>query len=266
MPRMSSVTASSEVPLRRGARVLPRGPKDFVLQLALFMSVNVVHELTRGLSDGSIAQAFANGRMLVDWERSLGIFWELDVQRFALAHQWALDIANWTYFYAHFTVTFTFLFWLYLRRNEHYYFVRNVVFASNAVALIGYSLLPTAPPRMLTDLGFVDTLEKYASVSHASGAIATLANPFAAVPSVHTCYATIVGVTCVALVRWWALRLVWAVYPGVIVFSIVATANHFILDAVFGAATAAVAFVVAREIERRRATLPVPARRRLGLA
>jgi hypothetical protein len=56
------------------------------------------------------------------------------------------------------------------------------------------------------------------------------------------------------------------VYPGVIVFSIVATANHFILDAVFGAATAAVAFVVAREIERRRATLPVPARRRLGLA
>ena len=52
------------------------------------------------------------------------------------------------------------MFWLYLRRNHHYYFVRNIVFSAMALALIGYVLFPTAPPRMLTDLGFIDTLEK----------------------------------------------------------------------------------------------------------
>ena len=119
------------------------------------------------------------------------------------------------------------MFWLYLRRNHHYYFVRNIVFSAMALALIGYILFPTAPPRMLTDLGFIDTLEKTADVNFNTGAVSLLSNPFAAVPSVHTCFSLIIGTSCFFLVRRPAIRLLWLLYPCLIVFSIVATGNHF---------------------------------------
>ena len=119
---------------------------------------------------------------MVSLERSLGIFTELDVQRWVLHRHWALDIADFTYFHAHFVITVVFMFWLYLRRNKYYYFIRNAVFVADAIALVGFTLFPTAPPRMLTDLGFTDTLDRYSSISNYSGPVAALANPFAAVP------------------------------------------------------------------------------------
>jgi membrane-associated phospholipid phosphatase len=245
--------------------LLPRGWKDFALQLALFMVVNIIYEVTRGLSDGDIVSAFGHARDLVSAERTLGIFSELDVQRFALDHHWALTVANLTYFHAHFAVTVAFLLWAYLRRNEHYTFLRNVVFVSDAIALVGYIAFPTAPPRMLSDLGFIDTLERFASVNHGSGLIAELANPFAAVPSVHTCYATIFATAGVLLVRRRPFKVAWALYPVLIVFSIVATGNHFYLDAVAGFTVAVTALAIARAIERSRPSLPASARRRLRL-
>ena len=106
--------------------------------------------------------AFIHARDCVSFERSVGIFTELDVQHWALHRTWALDIADFTYFHAHFVITVVFLFWLYLRRNRHYYFIRNAIFVADGIALVGFTLFPTAPPRMLTDLGFTDTLDRYA--------------------------------------------------------------------------------------------------------
>ena len=244
---------------------LPKGWRDFLLQLALFTIVDVLYELTRGLSEGSVATAFGHARRVVSWEQSLGIFNELDVQQWALQRHWALDIADFTYFHMHFVVTTVFMFWLYLRRNRHYYFIRNAVFVADAIALVGFTLFPTAPPRMLTDLGFTDTLDRYASVSNYSGPIADLANPFAAVPSIHTCYALIIGLSCFFLVRRRPLRITWLFYPCLIVFSIIATANHFWLDAILGGLLAAVALSTAWLIERYRPTLPRSARVRMRL-
>jgi hypothetical protein len=249
----------------RNPRWLPKGWPDFVLQLVLFAVVDLLYELTRGLSEGSVATAFGHARSVVSWEQSLGIFNELDVQQWALQRHWALDVADFTYFHMHFVVTTVFMFWLYLRRNRHYYFIRNAVFAADAIALIGFTLFPTAPPRMLTDLGFTDTLDRYASVSNYSGPIADLANPFAAVPSIHTCYSLIIGLSCFFLVRRRPLRVTWLFYPCLIVFSIIATANHFWLDAILGGLLAAVALSVAWVIERYRPTLPHSARIRMRL-
>ena len=81
---------------------------------------------------------------MVSCERSLGIFNELEVQQWALQRHWALDIADFTYFHAHFVVTTVFMFWLYLRRNRHYYFIRNAVFVADAIALAGSR---SSPPR-----------------------------------------------------------------------------------------------------------------------
>jgi PAP2 superfamily len=259
---------AATVPARTRGRLrgfLPKGWGDFLLQLFLFTLVDIAYELTRGLSEGSVLPAFAHARDVVSLERSLGIFTELDVQHWALQRHWALDVADFTYFHAHFVITVAFMFWLYLRRNNHYYFIRNAVFVADAIALVGFTIFPTAPPRMLTDLGFTDTLDRYASISNYSGPVAALANPFAAVPSIHTCYALIIGITCFFLVRHRALGFTWLLYPALIVFSIVATGNHFWTDAILGAMLAAVALSGAWLIERWRPTLPTSARIRLHL-
>jgi len=236
-----------------------------LLQLGLFAVADLLYEISRTLAKGDLAVAFVHARDVVSVEKTVGIFTELDVQHWALARPWVLDVANITYFHAHFAVTTCFMFWLYLRRNHHYYFVRNIVFSAMALALIGYVLFPTAPPRMLTDLGFIDTLEKTADVNFNTGAVSLLSNPFAAVPSVHTCFALIIGATCFFLVRRPAIRFIWLFYPCLIVFSIVATGNHFWLDAILGACLAGVALGVAWTIERFHPTLPASTRHRLRL-
>jgi hypothetical protein len=246
-------------------RLLPKGWPDFLLQLGLFALVDVLYEISRTFAKGDLAPAFVHARDVVSVERWLGIFNERDIQSWALSKPIVLDVANLTYFHAHFGVTTLFMFWLYLRRNTHYYFVRNVVFAAMGIALVGYFLFPTAPPRMLTDLGFTDTLEKFAEINHDSGLVAALSNPFAAVPSVHTSFALIIGVSCFFLVRRPALRYTWLLYPALIVFSIVATANHLWLDAILGALLACVALGVAWLIERLHPTLPASTRRRLHI-
>jgi hypothetical protein len=250
---------------RERVRVLPNGWPDFLFQLVLFAVADLLYEISRTLAKGDLAVAFVHARDVVSVEKSVGIFTELDVQHWALARPWVLDVANTTYFHAHFVVTTCFMFWLYLRRNHHYYFVRNIVFSAMAVALIGYILFPTAPPRMLTDLGFIDTLEKTADVNFNTGAVSLLSNPFAAVPSVHTCFSLIIGTSCFFLVRRPAIRFLWLFYPCLIVFSIVATGNHFWLDAILGALLAGVALGVAWTIERFHPTLPASARHRMRL-
>ncbi len=245
--------------------MLPKGWPDFLFQLGLFVVADILYELSRTLAKGNLAAAFVHAQDVVSLEKTLGIFTEIDVQRFALNHQWVLDVANTTYFHAHFAVTTVFMFWLYLRRNSHYYFVRNIIFSAMAIALAGYFLYPTAPPRMLTNDGFVDTLEKTASLNFSSGPIAFLSNPFAAIPSVHTCFSLIIGASCFFLVRRRVVRFTWLLYPVLIVFSIVATANHFWLDAILGALLAVVSLGVAWTIERYHPTLPASARRRLRL-
>jgi hypothetical protein len=221
--------------------LLPRGPWDLVRQIVIVSLFDIAYELSRVVATGGRGAALAHAHSVVDTERSLGIFHELSVQRFALHSPGiVLDIANWTYFNAQFTVTFAFLLWAYLRHTDRYWTIRNTIIAADAIGLIGYLAYPTAPPRMLPRLGFTDTLNQ-AAVNHHSGAIASLANPYAAMPSLHTAYALIFGVSGVVLARRWWIRGMWALYPGLVVFSIVATANHFLLDAVAGAAVAVLA-------------------------
>jgi PAP2 superfamily len=266
---MAQVLSQTEQPEQRKGwvdRILPKGWLDFIVQLVLFTLVDLAYELTRGHSLGSVQAAFRHAQDMVSLERSMGIFTELDVQRWVLHRPWALSIADFTYFHAHFVITTVFLFWLYLRRNRHYYFIRNAIFVADGIALLGFTFFPTAPPRLLTYLGFTDTLDRYASINTYSGPIKDLANPYAAVPSIHTCYSLITAITCFFLVRRMPIRITWLFYPVLIVFSIVATGNHFWMDAVLGASTALIALGAAWLIESKHPTLPNSARVRMRLA
>jgi hypothetical protein len=228
--------------------VLPKGWRNFFLQLAIFASFDVVYEWSRSLAYGRSAIAFAHAKDIVQTERALGIFDELHLQAWVLqAPGIVLDVANWTYFNCQFTITIGFLLWVYCRRNDSFAFLRNVILAADFIGVVGYIAFPTAPPRMLRGLGFVDTLDR-TGINHHSSAIASFSNPYAAMPSLHTAYALLIGTSGVLLARHLWSKALWSLYPGLVVFSIVATANHFILDAFAGTLTLLLALLMVTSV------------------
>ena len=220
-------------------RATPHGPVDLLRQFLLFGIAYYVYRLTRGAIDGNPSIAFENARTLIDVERTLHIFIEPSVQSWASGWGFVTDAAAWVYINAQTSVTLGALAWLYLFRNDSFYFVRNMFGVAFALALVGYVVYPTAPPRFMPEWGFEDTVSQYTGVPQDSVAVNALFNPYAAVPSMHVAFALMIGWPLARLVRWRPLKAFWLVYPFIVTFVIVVTANHFIADAVLGAMTAA---------------------------
>ena len=166
-------------------------------------------------------------------------------------HAWAeatgplADVASWMYVNSHFAITTVTLAFLYLCRNERFYFVRNMFMVAMGLALIGYALMPTAPPRFMPEWGFSDSVAAFTGVEADSGSADVLFNPFAAVPSMHVAFALMLGLAMSRLVRRRAARMLWWAYAPVVTFVVIATANHWWFDAFLGALVAAVAAAAA---------------------
>ena len=233
-------------------RVLPRGWTDLARQILLFCGAYYLYRLVRGQVDGRAAVAFDNARDLIDLERALGIFPEPAINAWTTANGVASDVASWLYVNSHFTVTVVTLAFLYLRRNDGFYFVRNMFMIAMGLALVLYVAFPTAPPRFMPEWGFVDSVEEFTGVQSGASAVDVLYNPFAAVPSMHVAFALMLGgaMQVMSPRRW--VRAIWAAYPVLVSFVVIATANHWWLDAVFGAMVAAVAALGARSLAARR--------------
>jgi membrane-associated phospholipid phosphatase len=224
-----------------GRRVLPLGYADFARQLGIWFGFYVAYQVARGLADRDSARAFENGREVIDIERRAGAMWELSLQGALHSSELLMRMASWTYWLSQFAVLGIALLWVYLRRNESFLRFRNTVLVANLIGLVGYVTLPTAPPRMFPDFGFVDTLARFSSLNHGSAAIEFAANPYAAMPSLHAADALIVGVAMALIVRRPAFKVLWLAWPAWVSFAVMATANHFWLDIAAGALVAAVA-------------------------
>ena len=220
---------------------------DALRQLAIFAGAYYGYRLVRGFVDGQVSVAFENARMLVDVERSVGLFFEPQLQRWAMDVGWIVDGANWMYVNSHFTITVSFLIWLYLARNSAFYWVRNMFVFAMFLALVGYLVFPTAPPRLLPEWGFADTVSTFIG-PEGSNSASVLYNPFAAVPSMHVAFALMVGLSAMKLVKWRFLKVVWAIYPVVVTFVVIVTANHFWADAALGALVAALSAYTAQAL------------------
>src|ERR687883_46429 len=223
------------------ARLLPRGLLDVVRQVLLFGAAYYGYRLVRGAVDDPVgaAAAFKHARELISIEQSLHIFVEPSIQAWAVTKPAIIDPASWVYINAQVTVTVAALVWLYLRHNSSFYFVRNMFAVAMGIALIGYIVLPTAPPRFFPEWGFVDTVSDMVGVRHDSVTVDALFNPYAAIPSMHVAYSLMIAVPIARLGRHRVTRIVWSLYPLLVTFVIVATANHFLTDAFLGAVTAA---------------------------
>jgi membrane-associated phospholipid phosphatase len=222
------------------ARVLPQGWPDALRQLSLFATAYFAYRLVRGIVEGDANAAFAHARSLISIERGMHLFVEPSIQAWASGSHFVMVLASWLYVNAQGSITIAALLYLYVRHNRNFYFVRNMFMIAMAIALVGYMVFPTAPPRFMPEWGFMDTVSAITpvNVSHTSTSMSTLFNPYAAVPSMHVAFALMIGWPLALLVRTSVVRVLWIVYPFVMTFVIVVTANHFILDALLGALTA----------------------------
>jgi membrane-associated phospholipid phosphatase len=222
------------------ARVLPHGWLDALRQISLFACAYFGYRLVRGLVEGHANAAFAHARDLISIERGLHLFVEPSIQTWASGSHAVMVGASWLYVNAQTSVTFGALLYLYLRHNRNFYFVRNMFMIAMAIALVGYTVFPTAPPRFMPEWGFIDSVSDLTGVrvNHASASMSALFNPYAAVPSMHVAFALMVGWPLARLTRRRIVKAVWLLYPFLMAFVIVVTANHFIVDALLGALTA----------------------------
>jgi hypothetical protein len=243
-------------------RFLPHGWVDLGRQILLFCGAYYLYRIVRGLADGRAAAAFDNARSLIDIERTLGLFVEPAVHAWASGSSWVIDLASWMYVNSHFTITVATLAYIYLYRNPSFYWIRNMFMVAMGIALLGYALFPTAPPRFMPEWGFSDSVADFTGVPADSASANMLFNPFAAVPSMHVAFALMLAGPMSRMVRRRWARAMWLVYPFVVTFVVVATANHWWLDAFLGAVTAGVSAYVAHLCARARpqawAWRPVP--------
>ncbi len=230
--------------------VLPRGWFDVVRQLGLFVGIYILYQLVRGLiATGNLYKPFGDAMKIINLERTLHVFVEPSVQAWTLGQHWLITAADWAYLYSHYAVTGAVLIFIYLRRNDAFYFVRNMFMLSMLIALVGYAVFPTAPPALMPEWGFTDAISQFLGVPHVDGGPASaFVNIYAAVPSMHVCFAVMTGFAMRKLVRRRGAKIAWSLYPVWITFVVVATGNHYFTDVFLGALTAGVSAMLAKHL------------------
>ncbi|MEV4674082.1 phosphatase PAP2 family protein [Actinomadura sp. NPDC049382] len=231
-----AVTAPGAVGTPDVAAPRPRARNELLLGLALFTVYSLVTMLPEPARTGP---ARAHGEMLFRLERALHLDIEPALNGW-LADQSALRLlANYEYAITYIGSALALLVWLFLRHPDRYRTARNAFVLLNLAALACFALYPVMPPRLMPDLGFIDTVSEGRTWGSWGSPMVRHADQLAAVPSLHMGWTLWVGVE---LARVKAKRWVQWLNLGHILLTlyvILATANHFIVDAV-----AAVPFVV----------------------
>jgi hypothetical protein len=215
------------------------------LEALLLAALYLGGELARGFARGGAAEADAHAAAIVRLERRLHLFDEAVVQRGAHHVPGLAGLLGYAYVSLHLAVTASVLAWVYVRRRHAYARLRNTLAAASLLAVVGYALFPTAPPR-LAGVGISDTVSAATSVDLDSSFVSSLYNPYAAVPSMHIGFSLVVALALVRLAQHPLLRVAGVLYPVFVLFVIVATGNHFFFDAAAGALVAGISAALVR--------------------
>ena len=219
------------------------------LELVVVATVFQLYRAGRGITREAGGQAMDNAHRVIGWERALGVFTERDIQHWVLQSQPVVSFLNRYYVSVHFPLTIAFLVWAFVRHGRAYRRIRTWFVVVTLAALGIHVLFPLAPPRMTG--GFVDTLRVFGPHIYPADTSQSVANQFAAMPSLHFGWALMVAVGVVAIVRRPAAGVAF-VHPVITLIAIVATGNHYWFDAVVAGALAAVSGVVLLVVWRRR--------------
>lgn len=245
---------------RWGGRQLADGTRLYWWRefLGVYLFYNI-YSWSRGRATGSATRAWDNAQTIIDWERALGIYHELTIQQLVMSVRPLIIGLNYFYGIFHFVVTIAVIVYLYRRCTNDYPFWRNVFAFLVGIALVGYIFFPLMPPRLLDtyplnwdlQFHFKDALAVLPNAwSFTTGPVKHVGNPYAAMPSLHFGWSLYCAVAIYPHVKSRWMKNLAIAYPCVMLLAIVATGNHFILDAVGGALALGIAYLLAKKVTR----------------
>ncbi len=203
-----------------------------------------LYDATTNLQTLRPSVAIANAEGVLHLEQTLHLDPELTLDRWLAGHHTLGLVLSDYYDNAHFIVTLAVLAWVWWKRSDSYRPLRNSLVLVNVLGFVVFWFFPVAPPRMLP--GYTDVVAStHAFGSWHTGSLASHANQFAAMPSLHMAWAA----WC-TLALWRATRRPWVrvlavLYPCLTALAVLATGNHFLLDIVGGLMVLAAAVLLA---------------------
>ncbi|MFC5217364.1 phosphatase PAP2 family protein [Streptomyces coerulescens] len=240
-----------------GVEATPRTRLRWWTELPLILLVYACYSAGRLLARGDVSTAVDHGLGILDIEKALYLNAEHPLNRLFTREPWIGVPADFWYASLHYLITPVLLVWLFRSRTVHYRAARTWLMTSTFIGLIGFTLLPTCPPRLLAEgHGFVDTMAQYSSYGWWGGeasapkGLGGMTNQYAAMPSLHVGWALWCGVM---LWRFGGTRLTKAAavaYPLITTIVVMGTANHYFLDAVAGAAVMGAGLLLAPYVMR----------------
>jgi len=222
------------------ARRVVRWLAPWAIEAAIVIGVMTLYQVSKLFVIGGREAAMAHAGDVIALEQNLGLFREPAIHRAILDDTSLMPILRWLYINLHFPCALAFLVWLRARRPLHYPRIRNGFALAHVLCLAVFVIYPCAPPRLFPEHGFVDILALPYEGYH---------NPYAVIPSMHFGYASLIGIGLIWLGRSIWLRALGAFYMALVLFIIVATAAHFIIDAPLGTLTILAGLAICRAFE-----------------
>jgi hypothetical protein len=257
--RQTAVTASAT---RRFTGILPhrllrwRRPVWWQ-ELAIIAVGYWLYTLGRNAVPEQASIALRHGRSVQHLQDLFHLNFELSINHFVARNEWLAQTMDYYYATLHFIVTIGVMLWLFSKRQHMYRGARTVLIATTLTGLLGFYLYPLAPPRLLPQYDYIDTLLKFHTWgSLADPSIAEHSNQYAAMPSLHIAWAIWCAIAIYVCAKRSWVRLLAVAYPFLTLLVIVGTANHFIIDAVGGALIILVGFGVQWLLSGRGAFIP----------
>ncbi|MFH9039367.1 bifunctional glycosyltransferase 87/phosphatase PAP2 family protein [Streptomyces sp. NPDC017966] len=198
---------------------------------------------TGGSNSAGRDRAEEHGQQILNLERLLHLDIEHAVNHAVVKIGWLREFFDFYYTSFHFVVPLTVLGLLYWRRPVDYRWARASLGFATLLALVGFWLYPLAPPRLMPDLGIIDTVHGVQDFSQPDyGTLTHLTNQYAAMPSLHFGWSLWCGlVIAIIAPRMW-MKALGLLHPLFTAAAIVATGNHWVLDAVGGAVVVGAGF------------------------
>ncbi|MFF8843928.1 bifunctional glycosyltransferase 87/phosphatase PAP2 family protein [Streptomyces sp. NPDC015127] len=238
-------------------RVLSR--PNLLLELLVTRVGYSVYSHIRAAATGSVDAAESHARQILSAEGALGIDIEHWANQAVVRTDWAEAFFDFYYTSFHFVIPLAILGILYVRRPSDYRWARSSLAFATLLALLGFWLYPLAPPRLMPGMGFIDTVHGPQDLANPDyGAMTAVTNQYAAMPSLHFGWSLWCALVVLVLAPKLWMKLVALLHPLFTVCAIVATANHWVLDAVGGAAVVGAGFGLTYVLAGRR-QLQVPA-------
>ncbi|KAB8166499.1 inositol phosphorylceramide synthase [Streptomyces sp. 3MP-14] len=216
-------------PLRRPERPEQSRRPPLIRELLLVSVLYLAYKLGRRAANGQFHDAYENAERVWDLERALRLPSEAAVQDLVLHSEALIRFINVYYATVHFPATVAFLIWMYWRRPGFYVWVRWVITWLTGAALVLHLLVPLAPPRLFRPLRMIDTGLVYGPAVYDKPDPDSMANQFAAMPSLHVGWSVLIAVGLIVATRsrW---RWLWLAHPLITVTAVVATAHHYWMD------------------------------------